>query len=45
VLASIQIAGSHLVNGIGLSSKIVPTLTENCRLQFLQRQILRVAIA
>src|SRR5882724_7542891 len=32
-LATIQKAGSHLSRPIGLSSKIVPTLTENCFLQ------------
>src|SRR5881397_2790545 len=43
-LASIQSAGSHLSNPIGLSSKIVPSLTENCRPQsrhFQMRRVLR----
>src|SRR2546430_15693840 len=31
LLASIQSAGSHLSNPMGLSSKIVPSFTENCR--------------
>src|SRR5213595_1455718 len=31
LLASIHRAGSHLSNPMGLSSKIVPSLTENCR--------------
>src|SRR5258708_28999426 len=45
-LAIIQVATIHLSRGIGESSKIVPTLIENCRLscRFLQRQILRVAM-
>src|SRR5581483_4236415 len=41
VFASSQKAGSHLVNGIGESSKIVPTLTLNCRLHSLQRHSAR----
>ena len=40
-----QKAGSHLENGIGESSKIVPTRTENCRLHSLQRHFFRVAMA
>lgn len=35
-------AESHLASGIGLSSKMVATLTVNCRLHSLQRQSLRV---
>jgi hypothetical protein len=45
VLASSQKAGSHFVNGIGESSKIVPTRTENCRLHSLQHHFFRVASA
>src|SRR6266480_2447025 len=44
LLASIQSAGSHLSNPIGLSSKIVPSLTENCRphsRHFQMRRVLR----
>ena len=36
-------AGNHLESGIGLSSKIVPTLTENCFRQSLHCQIRRDA--
>src|SRR6266566_4504047 len=42
--ASIQSAGSHLSRPIGLSSKIVPSFTENCRPQsrhFQMRRVLR----
>src|SRR2546429_9265925 len=44
LLASIQSAGSHLSNPMGLSSKIVPSLTENCRphsRHFQMRRVLR----
>src|SRR5881628_1724060 len=41
-LASIQRAGSHLSSPIGLSSKIVPSFTENCRPQSRHFQIRRV---
>jgi len=44
VFAKSHSAGSHLQNEIGLSSKIVPVLAENTRLQSLQRQVLRVEI-
>jgi hypothetical protein len=37
-----QIAGNHLVNEIGESSKMVPTLAVNCRLHSLQRHRRRV---
>src|SRR2546422_2559702 len=43
-LASIHSAGSHLSSPIGLSSKIVPSFTENCRPQsrhFQMRRVLR----
>src|SRR5438309_432133 len=43
-LASIHRAGSHLSNAMGLSSKIVPSFTENCRPQsrhFQMRRVLR----
>jgi hypothetical protein len=42
--ASSQIAGSHLSRPKGLSSKIVPSLTENCLPQsrhFQMRRVLR----
>src|SRR5208283_3232055 len=39
----IQKAGSHLSNPSALSSKIVPTLTENCLPHSRHFQILRVA--
>src|SRR5688572_14466806 len=39
----IQNAGSHLSNPRGLSSKMVPTLTENCFLQSRHFQSFRVA--
>ncbi len=38
-------AGSHLVNGIGLSSKIVPTFAVKSRLQSLQRNLRRFGSA
>src|SRR5712692_1204172 len=44
LLASIHRAGSHLSNPMGLSSKIVPSLTENWRPQsrhFQMRRVLR----
>src|SRR5216117_80130 len=44
LLASIQSAGSHLSRPMGLSSKIVPSFTENCRPQsrhFQMRRVLR----
>src|SRR5947208_3885952 len=44
LLASIHSAGSHLSNPMGLSSKIVPSLTENCRphsRHFQMRRVLR----
>src|SRR6266568_6009441 len=44
LLASIHRAGSHLSNPMGLSSKIVPSLTENCRphsRHFQMRRVLR----
>src|SRR2546428_13182327 len=41
-LASIHTAGSHFSNPIGLSSKIVPSFTENCRPQSRHFQIRRV---
>src|SRR5947209_13476644 len=44
LLASIQSAGSHLSNPMGLSSKIVPSFTENCRphsRHFQMRRVLR----
>src|SRR6266704_4954 len=44
LLASIQSAGSHLSSPMGLSSKIVPSFTENCRPQsrhFQMRRVLR----
>src|SRR2546430_1133000 len=44
LLASIQSAGSHLSSPMGLSSKIVPSLTENCRphsRHFQMRRVLR----
>src|SRR6266550_7300467 len=44
LFASIQSAGSHLSSPIGLSSKIVPSFTENCRPQsrhFQMRRVLR----
>src|SRR5260370_7108984 len=37
-----QTAGNHLSSPSGESSKILPTLTENCFRHFLQRQIARV---
>ena len=43
-LASNHTAGSHLSKPIGLSSKIVPSLTENCRphsRHFQMRRVLR----
>src|SRR2546422_9000686 len=40
-LASIHTAGSHFSNPIGLSSKIVPSFTENCRPQSRHFQIRR----
>src|SRR5260370_39359814 len=43
-LASIQSAGSPLSSPMGLSSKIVPSFTENCRPQsrhFQMRRVLR----
>src|SRR5438128_8254361 len=43
-LTSDQSAGSHLSNPMGLSSKIVPSFTENCRPQsrhFQMRRVLR----
>src|SRR5438132_12975578 len=43
-LASIQSAGGHLSSPMGLSSKMVPSLTENCRPQsrhFQMRRVLR----
>src|SRR6266581_5831179 len=43
-LASIHTAGSHFSNPMGLSSKIVPSFTENCRPQsrhFQMRRVLR----
>src|SRR5437899_9644031 len=44
LLASIQRAGSHLSSPMGLSSKIVPSFTENCRphsRHFQMRRVLR----
>src|SRR6185436_18273650 len=41
-LTTIQSAGSHLSRPSGESSKIVPSLTENCFLQPLHFQIFRV---
>src|SRR2546426_473746 len=41
-LASIQSAGSHLSSPMGLSSKIVPSFTENCRPQSRHFQMRRV---
>src|SRR2546426_8209286 len=44
LLASIQSAGSHLSRPMGLSSKIVPSFTENCRphsRHFQMRRVLR----
>src|SRR5256884_7644019 len=44
LLASIHSAGSHLSNPMGLSSKIVPSFTENCRphsRHFQMRRVLR----
>ena len=41
-LTTIQRAGSHLSRPSGESSKIVPTLTENCFLQPLHFQMRRV---
>src|SRR5690349_8101940 len=44
LFASIHSAGSHLSNPMGLSSKIVPSLTENCRphsRHFQMRRVLR----
>src|SRR5690242_19488706 len=37
--------GSHLEKGIGLSSKMVPMLAENWRLQPLQRHVMRDSIS
>src|SRR5437773_3795602 len=42
LLASIHRAGSHLSNPMGLSSKIVPSFTENCRPQSRHFQMRRV---
>src|SRR2546427_12685770 len=42
LLASIHRAGSHLSSPMGLSSKIVPSFTENCRPQSRHFQIRRV---
>src|SRR5580704_4887284 len=42
-LTSIQSVGSHLSKPIGLSSKRLPTLTENCFLQPRHFHNLRVA--
>src|SRR5438128_12470013 len=42
LFASIHSAGSHLLSPIGLSSKIVPSFTENCRPQSRHFQIRRV---
>ena len=41
VFASSHMAGSHLVNGIGQSSKIVPTLAVKSRPHSLQRNVRR----
>src|SRR3989449_11434401 len=44
LFANIHSAGSHLSSPIGLSSKIVPSFTENCRPQsrhFQMRRVLR----
>src|SRR5436190_20071801 len=44
LFASIHRAGSHLSNPMGLSSKIVPSFTENCRphsRHFQMRRVLR----
>src|SRR5213593_1186107 len=41
-LASIHSAGSHLSSPMGLSSKIVPSFTENCRPQSRHFQMRRV---
>src|SRR2546429_4333198 len=44
LLASIHSAGSHLSKPMGLSSKIVPSFTENCRphsRHFQMRRVLR----
>src|SRR5207302_8970357 len=44
LLASIHSAGSHLSSPMGLSSKIVPSFTENCRphsRHFQMRRVLR----
>ena len=42
-LTSIHMAGSHFDSGIGLSSKMEPTLTLNCLRQFLHCQMRREA--
>src|SRR5207237_9017137 len=42
LLASIHSAGSHLSNPMGLSSKIVPSFTENCRPHSRHFQMQRV---
>jgi hypothetical protein len=39
-----HMAGNHLANPIGESSKIVPTFTENCREHPLQRHVIRDSI-
>src|SRR2546426_11985610 len=41
LFASIHSAGSHLSSPMGLSSKIVPSLTENCRPQSRHFQMRR----
>src|SRR2546422_8127787 len=44
LFANIHSAGSHLSSPLGLSSKIVPSFTENCRPQsrhFQMRRVLR----
>src|SRR2546421_9325711 len=44
LFASIQSAGNHLSKPMGLSSKIVPSFTENCRphsRHFQMRRVLR----